>query len=900
MQLPKNTGKILAVGTLGAIMFASSISFAALKDFPEPFVKSGSLDSLVVVGSTAAPSDVVGAIDLAGRLGSQQYTIKNVGSSTAGDTVSGEGKALYTDTTKIFLQDNLGKTGLRTTLTKTDMPKLLADTSFTDTNGAHTAKLYVDLTPGTTNAANARLDFDKPGSSTSNDPVYNFGRFTTSPGTGEYMYRIRMVWDVGINGTNSVGKTVKLFNNEYVVSSDTTALLGATTSNKLVLFGGSNKVTMYSGDTQKVTVGSKEYTVKLIGVTTANAAVVDVDGTTETVARLGTSTNFGDVKIYISDAAQLSSTDLKSNFAVLLIGADKLTFQHGSKVKRGTTDDTVDGTYVSFTATNNLLNEVDIYFAGSSSTNDYVAAGNKYYENPIFKTFGLSFPSTTPAVGGTSDDDIKLQNSGDSATQVTFIDNNGYSKTVSFGYRPSSSSTQLTLADSSNNAIHVVEGDTVNRDEYIVLDAGGFPHMFRVSSVNLDGSSSASIDLQDVFSGTTTTIKTGSGNSTSAVIDGQSYGFGYVSPANFTVRWGNASNWTTAGSHLTVFPTLKTKSGALIAFAQSNVSVAVNTTVQLPTGAVTITGSSAVGETAGFNWTITAVGKEDGTASVATNYTVYNANSVVFSIGRTATGALRYIATRSGNTVLLSVAGSGTTEYANPTVILVEEKDDAGNQGSAAFQTSLTSSSGTMVTGFTTPTFMGTNSGSQSWGTSSVKSSYANYWGTIAVRDTGSSTQPTIEVWYPDTQRVANVYVLAKDATITTTAGSSATTVHDVTPVKTTLGKLDSEATADKSTKNLILVGGPAVNTLVADLGTAGKTWTRDQYVEAGAGTAIIQLVDDAFTTGKSVLIVAGYEASDTRAATSFMQSYDDHASDLAAAVNGTLVLKNGVRSVAA
>jgi len=107
------------------------------------------------------------------------------------------------------------------------------------------------------------------------------------------------------------------------------------------------------------------------------------------------------------------------------------------------------------------------------------------------------------------------------------------------------------------------------------------------------------------------------------------------------------------------------------------------------------------------------------------------------------------------------------------------------------------------------------------------------------------------------------------------------------------LGKLDTEVTsADKSTKNLILVGGPAVNTLVKELGDAGKTQTRDWYVSQGEGTAIVDLVADAFASGKSALVVAGYSAADTRAATSMLQNYDAYTW-----VGDRAVVKNGVIS---
>ena len=83
------------------------------------------------------------------------------------------------------------------------------------------------------------------------------------------------------------------------------------------------------------------------------------------------------------------------------------------------------------------------------------------------------------------------------------------------------------------------------------------------------------------------------------------------------------------------------------------------------------------------------------------------------------------------------------------------------------------------------------------------------------------------------------------------------------------------------------------MNTLVANLATAGKTKNRDYYVEQGAGYALLDLVADAFATGKSALVVAGHSAADTRTVTGFLQKFEDHASQFAG--KNMVEYKNGV-----
>lgn len=112
----------------------------------------------------------------------------------------------------------------------------------------------------------------------------------------------------------------------------------------------------------------------------------------------------------------------------------------------------------------------------------------------------------------------------------------------------------------------------------------------------------------------------------------------------------------------------------------------------------------------------------------------------------------------------------------------------------------------------------------------------------------------------------ANVIVEGSGATVTT--GGTTTTWAAPDLPSTGISKTDADVTsADKSGKNLILVGGPVVNSLVQELATAGKTPTVTEWRTDLVDTAIVQQVDDAFTTGKMALVVAGYAKANTKEA---------------------------------
>ncbi len=123
-------------------------------------------------------------------------------------------------------------------------------------------------------------------------------------------------------------------------------------------------------------------------------------------------------------------------------------------------------------------------------------------------------------------------------------------------------------------------------------------------------------------------------------------------------------------------------------------------------------------------------------------------------------------------------------------------------------------------------------------------------WGAIFSWDSEDKDDLTIE--YPEEEVVANAYV-APTSAVVSGAGN-------VPVVK------DSDLGDYKTTKDLVVVGGPAINSIAAELmGLSFPTYGD----EAGfvADQAMIKLYEGKLATGKLALLVAGYEAKDTAAA---------------------------------
>jgi len=104
------------------------------------------------------------------------------------------------------------------------------------------------------------------------------------------------------------------------------------------------------------------------------------------------------------------------------------------------------------------------------------------------------------------------------------------------------------------------------------------------------------------------------------------------------------------------------------------------------------------------------------------------------------------------------------------------------------------------------------------------------------------------------------------------------------------VARLDEEVTSSvRSGSDLILVGGPGVNSLVSNLAEDhDDVRTQSEWQNMHNDEFQVQLVEDAFTDGNHALIVAGYQAQDTRAAASYVSNWRENADELEGAAEVT------------
>ncbi len=888
--------KWIAAGAMGVLMAGSTLAFATLADFPEPFITAdnGIGDTLVVVGSqgdwpAGLASDVAGAVDIAARLGSENSESYTCAGSSGGSVVSGEGQALATTNKKLYIQDVPRKTGVRYTMTSEDLPVTLKSglVEDSDASTSHTYDQYIEFSDD----YNITLAQARPDTSAAQDPAIvvknKAGTNPANPAATDYFYKTKVVFQKNLNITTGAGESIELFGKSYTISSSST--FSTAGSEKLVLYGSADTRVLTEGDEVSVTVGGTAYTVKLNGVSDADTVVIAVGSETKSMDKAQTRT-IGGLQVYVDDVYYYGSTRT-DNQAKVSLGAETVTLEQNKKVTTGSgTTTNIDGTHVNITASNFELSALEVLVVPTDSVVDAMAVGQEFTD-PVFDTVRVAFPSVTPGLMDASRNVLTVQASGDDALTFTYTNDKNVEATVTWAY----DADKIDITDSADYKIVVTEGANINQNDYVVLDAGDYTHILQLTDLDNDGTTTGDVEFTDLFSGTKYEFVLGQDGQADAYIDGQLYkinGEGNVTYVNIT--WGDGAGFFDVGDEVTVYPRLEGKNGEFLAITNyTTVNIKNEPSLILPTGTVTVT--LAGNDTAANNITLAAATGYSVASSKVLN--PLTANHTELQVGKTSSGRTYYNITKVNNDTLgIRVLGSDTTPASagNSTgLLLVEEEEGANNNVHTIFIPAgeeLSGSTHQIIAG--SPEMSSPYAPSAALKTDTYMTRYVDLYGTMAEKNTYS--QDRVVVYYPDQQMTADLFVLGPGGSISTAAAVAGATVSRALPYKTALAKVDTDVTqTDKETKNLILVGGPIVNSLVAELADAGKTKATAWYADQAEGSAIIDLVEDAWAAGANALVVAGKDAVGTKAATAVIQKYDDYASDLVGSgvvVKGTVI----------
>ena len=259
-------------------------------------------------------------------------------------------------------------------------------------------------------------------------------------------------------------------------------------------------------------------------------------------------------------------------------------------------------------------------------------------------------------------------------------------------------------------------------------------------------------------------------------------------------------------------------------------------------------------------------------ASTATNAPAINGVTMTAALPSVLVpaGPFVYNFTLSSTNDTVSVApivpGTVTTTStpSTPSVLVIEKKDNNGLYNGYFVSTEQTN-------------YVGPYQATDTWGNGSAAvTRYSNNklsdrgdkYGVISTTDTSNSDQSTITLSVPASQIAEYLVIAANGAVLTpgSTSTGSSTQLGDVL-VK------DSEVSG-VSSKNLIVVGGSCINSVAANL-LGAPACSADFTTATGVGTGqfLIKSFTSPYATGKIALLVAGYEASDTVNAATYLRT---------------------------
>ncbi len=856
VKLRKTISKILALGT-GAVMVGATIlsatAAADLKNYPSPFVKDGKFNAVLVVGDSAASSDVIGSVDIATSLQFASRVKKSVQSSGGGQvSLSGEAWRVASGAKRLEFSETLDSGGtaspqqenirnITTFISDDELPNLLKDGTFSNTQGDYDYRQYIYFDGNPPKADPGPMlsvvFAEDPDTSKSGDYVFIDGASTniiaryalefTESAKSDVTDSAGALSTTGTYLWNFEGKNIKLLGKDWSIvkaRTDTTATSHHEVD--MTLMGGAVKDVLSEGDTKTYTIGGKDYelTLDFVGSTTAkftvNGEVTDSlsEGSTQTL-KDGTQVGIRDI---ISQ--EFAGGVRKTEF---YLGADKVRLRDtnatssaagAQTLEVGT--ETITGTKIVFdgTATSNSFTWTSLNINISANEDEYIPAGGKLSKQlrrpqALLNSWDIEYHGLDPV----PTEKIKLTPSGSTQYYLEFADGAGKNVKIPIAY--GASGAQLKVGDNDDDTV-LHENQTITKNDYFVVTDGTQKQgerrtygMRYISSIART-ETSPKVEFQDL----------GSGDKVEVDYKGSQGGGLGVGTAHATLKFGggtfkiwNASDDGSSNFNLNIDldgdGTLESTTGAGV--GTMNLQNAINITTkggaQLMLTVHPLNASNTTG-------TVSEASAGVGAASIIFNMQTPDADDYD-NIAPTAT--------------LFNIsAASAKVDFAeyNDTTFNIKHVTPSADTNLRQRYTSL----GAFVD-----------------------------WKTV------SNDPDSLSIDYPvNTQRLPIVVVTAPGAEVKTITGAEAGQVvyYETSPIEVGTAKLASEV-ADVKAQNAIVVGGPCANAAAAAL-MGNPANCAEGFSE---GKAMLKL----FENGNNVaVLVAGFSAMDTRRASRVLAEY--------------------------
>ena len=424
MEVRKVIKKMVALGTglamVGATIFGAAA--ADLSEYPAPmFIEDGKFDGIIVVGDSAAASDVIGSVDIATSL---QYSSTTVAEVSVGEevipTVS-EGVRIAKSGNELNIGQDLQD--VEDKFDDADLPDVLPDGIFEDEEGGEEDfEQTLELGDASEVLIWHQDDDDAP----------NAGMYLhIVEDAATYTYTFE--FDDSISGTAKTdasadvqdlleSATLDIQGNTYTITDvehDSTD--GIT---ELTLQAGETTIWLEEGVELTKAVAGVSHTVVLEDVNEdEDKCGMSVDGTLAWVDKGKTKTVNG-VDIGVTDAIVVHSAGKDTDVCEVNLGASQVVIQDGKKVEVNGAD--IKGSEITITKDGTTEELEGIVVTYEAEDDVYLAEGDTWVD-PVFGNFELKFAGMTKVteemrmdVTGTDDAEFVFQNTEGDTVSVPF------------------------------------------------------------------------------------------------------------------------------------------------------------------------------------------------------------------------------------------------------------------------------------------------------------------------------------------------------------------------------------------------------------------------------------------------------------------------------------------------
>jgi len=911
----KTLKRIAALGT-GLTMVGATIVGAAaadLADYPAPFVVDGQFDGYIVVGDNANAADVIGSVDIATALQADSVTEVSLSGAASGlytplaipgVSVSGDVAEIGQPNDLLEIDEFIGD--VKETLTERDLNALKGGVITTDEGTTDYNQYLRFQEPSGIDAFNSSLKVVY-----AEDEDDNVGDFLfASDSSGSFMFEYEMEFEEGaeseIVSTTELDdledEIINLLGTPFAISD--TDIDTAAQSLTIEMLGGAISDIMEEGETKTYVIGDKEYETTVLIISDAREVVkFNINGEITDELRDGET----DI---LKDGTRIGIREILPNEAEEVTGGDIVEFYLGATEVEFEDSNFTDGLFESGVEVNDeSIEDGTVSIRGALFSNNrkfeilsikyrleadtligdlYVPPGHgirEYLDEPE----GLLSPNWDIVYGGLMDTGVsilKLDASGDDEYDLRFTTQEGLNYNIELLDNDATSGWRW--GDDDDDLIWVEAGNAtgqfiINEDDEFILTGGGvdetgLTHVVAYESADKSDSQLTFTDLYGETREFTWESTTQDGvvvNKTDLIFGGNTFVTFVGGAPAFNLSVDNNNDGVIGDGAVGSNNTLCAANRPLSSF----VGLSINSTGGILPPTLAVTSTSAVGPCRApiviQGGGVLDLGPFDGQHNTPTASDPVAVGTKEAPVTLVGTGANAYV------TIALKTLGSefdenGPQDLGGSEVIVVT-LDNRSN-----FEVGLN----VEETGSHPDLKL-----EEIKENDDIERDMSSYGVLVEVYDPeGSDEAEDLTFEYPLIQRGAHVFVVAGEYGIEKQAAGAYVT-QQIQRIAVGAAKLASEV-EDITAVNAIVVGGPCANAAAAAL--MGNP--ADCVAGFEAGKAMIKLYENA---GNVAVLVAGFDALDTRRAARVLANHADYAlSGSEAEVTGTSLTDISVRSV--